>query len=410
MIRGTDGFDNCADANVAWKYAHITPPTFNGGILAGRQPYGTPGGGNSYSVYNTGFSADVKTRVYGGLHTWIVGAAIHIADYANTSDQAKCWYFWRWESGPSNGDGTNPFTQLAVGYDDHGRLCFVAGGSGTRFLGANGVVIAASTYTLPINTWVYIEMKITFGVSGHIQVWADDALVFDVHPLGIIGRPTPTDPDRLSLYWENLGVIGDLFQEDDHYVADTFGTVNNDHLGPVRISLVFPNLDGIAEAWVRNTGATNHFCLDDAPAPGPGPDGAITELTGATSALDLYAVPTPACFGKILAVALDVVAHGTLGADTIDLVCRPLRQTALQFDVGSAVAIPAAYGDLSVVQAISELFPPDNSVWRDGDIGSALWGMRAGFNNKATQLFVEKVTSLRPATFDCGSGSYSYTR
>jgi hypothetical protein len=88
MIRGTDGFDNCADANVAWKYAHITPPTFNGGILAGRQPYGTPGGGNSYSVYNTGFSADVKTRVYGGLHTWIVGAAIHIADYANTSDQA----------------------------------------------------------------------------------------------------------------------------------------------------------------------------------------------------------------------------------------------------------------------------------------------------------------------------------
>jgi hypothetical protein len=87
-----------------------------------------------------------------------------------------------------------------------------------------------------------------------------------------------------------------------------------------------------------------------------------------------------------------------------------LRQTALQFDVGSAVAIPAAYGDLSVVQAISELFPPDNSVWRDGDIGSALWGMRAGFNNKATQLFVEKVTSLRPATFDCGSGSYSYTR
>jgi hypothetical protein len=103
-----------------------------------------------------------------------------------------------------------------------------------------------------------------------------------------------------------------------------------------------------------------------------------------------------------------VCGHGNLAPGSIDLVCRPLRQVALQVDLGAGIVLPINYGEQSVVQAISQRFPPDNALWRDGDIGKSLWGMRAQASDKVTQLFVEKITSLRAGGFDCGSGSYSY--
>lgn len=412
MLRFLDGFDHTGDPQAGWKYDEIQFRQST--IVNGRQAPGSPGGGYAYFIFNSGFTENVKTKFIGSTQTWIVGANIMVNAWSNHSGPLESLLFWRWESGASNSDGTNSHTQLVLGYDDNGNFNFIVGGQGDRFTSPLGTVVATTSvpgpnyYQIPINTWQYIEFEISFGPSGSITMWVEDVQVAQFTGLNLQRPLEPVNPDRMSLIWDNLLTIGVTI--DDWYIADNTGSFNNTQLGPSRVSIVFPNLDGIAEGFTRNTGTTNFSCVHDPGGPGLGPDGTTTQVTG-TGVLDLYAVPAPACFGKILGLALNACANANGGSGTLDLVCRPLSTPSLQFDLADGLALPTGYGNLSIVQAISERFPETGQNWRDGDIGQALWGMRSSSGDvSVTQVFVEKLTSLRRQTFDCGGGSYAYTR
>lgn len=407
MIRWLDGFDHTGESQVTWKYN-----TFGSfkqdDIENGVQPPGSPGGGYAYRIFNTGFGEFAFTATCRiSSSTWIVGANIYIDGYSSSSDPLQNYPFWRWESGASNGDASNNHTQLMVGWDNNGNLRFIVGGTGQR---GSGSLVYTSAYVIPLLTWIYLEFEVTFGASGRIRMWVNDALQFDQSGLNLQNPSEKVNPDRMSLIWDVLETKG--IHIDNWYIADDSGSFNNTQLGPSRISIVFPNLDAISEGFTRNSGTTNTSCVQDPGGPGLGPDGTTTQVTTASAgSLDLYGVTRPACFGKILGLALNIATQGGSGVSSADLVCRPQADPTKQFNVGAGIAVPAAYGDgLSIIQAITEQNPVTSSVWRDGDIAEALWGMRSGAALDVTQLFVEKITSLRVQPYDCGGGSYAYAR
>lgn len=409
MVLGIDGADWSSAATGGRKY--LEQGLRQSAIEDGRQPPNRPGGGYGFKTFNSGFDRNVRTRICGARGTLIVGFNFKINGYSGFAGSVNAMPILRFESiASSTSDGSNTRTQLMVGWDDVGRLCFSTGGGGVRFSGSAIQIGRTDGFNVPLNTYLYLELKVLFGTGGRIQLWSEDVLVYDQN-LNVSQAGHVENPDRISWMFENLGTTG--YTYDDNYVADILGGVNNDRLGPVRVTTVFPLVDGAAEQWSRNVGSANFQCVDD-PGGGAGPDDATTELSASVGKVDLYNVGMPACYGKILAVSANLCAHGVGGLSTVDLVAQASRDPASRYDLGSGLSIPAAYIPAtvpiapSVVQAIANTSPLNNGVWRDGDIRNGLWGMRSGGDVKATQFFVEKLVSLRPQHYDCGGGSYIY--
>lgn len=406
-VLGIDGFDYCNYTQAGRKYYE------SGGrqslIVDGRQPFSAGrGGGYAFDCFNTAFGLNYRSRTYGQFKTWIVGADVMIQSGTDTEPGL---FFYRFESGDSNPDGTNDLTQLTVAYGTDRRLQFWSGaGNGSRVPGL-ATLIASTSYALPVNQFVYLELKITFGMGGSIEAWADDTKILTATGLAIGHTGFVQDPDRLTFAFQNFGTHGITI--DNHYVADTSGPVNNDRLGPCRVTAIFPAADFVSTQWSRNHGAGNWACMDD-PGGLAGEDDDATELTGSDGDLDLYATTKIACYGKILAVALNACAHGIAGSGSIDLVYQPGRSAGDRVTVAAGLPLPPAYtsSDLivspSIVQGVLNSSPINGGIWRDFDIENGYWGIRSGGATKATQFFLEKIVSLRPQHYDCGRGSYAY--
>ncbi len=207
---------------------------------------------------------------------------------------------------------------------------------------------------------------------------------------------------------ESFGVPGYLI--DDYYVADDQGALNNTRLGPCRIMSGPPTGDAFLDGgWVRNTGASDSFCVSEFVNSLHGaPDYDFTYLDGTASCADLFNVATMACVGRILGVGLNGVFRGAPPASTA-LLCKPIPAMGAAISIGGG-SPPGNGTDWEVLQGISETdLATGGNNWTDGDIGRAWWG--AGLSSGSahfTQLYLEKLVSLRAVSFDCGNlGSYA---
>lgn len=405
MVIGVDGFDYGDAGFLGRKY--LTQGFLQATVFEGRQPSNRVGGGYHFHPFNSGFDLHWKSKTYGAMSKWVVGLAAYIDGYCDTDPG---YFFLRFADGPaSNVDNSNPFTQLSIGYSTAGHLVFFSGGEGWRSWSRAGDLVSTSTWTWPLHQWVYLEFEITFGGGGHIKVFADDVLVHEDSGFTIGHAGAVNDPDRLEMILQNLGTVGVHY--DDMIVA-------TERIGPVRVSTCFPTRPGVSQ-WARNTAAANYMAVDD---PGGftwagkpiGIDDAATELTGAFGQVDLYGFDLVPCFGLVIAVAANAMAHGATGASALDLIIQPTNDTASRYDIAAGLVVPAAYQggaplQPSVVQGVVNTPTTNGGIWRAGDIKRALWGMRAGGDVLATQYFLEQVVSLRAVPYDCGAGgSYAY--
>lgn len=398
-LRYMDGFDWCDDTQVSFKYSDFSTGTPQSAIVTGRQPPNLVGGGRALHLENSGFGIIVYTKQFTAQAIWIVGFNIFLTR-SNLGG-----VIFRWESGPGDGNGGNLNTQLTAAINPPGQLAFYSGSGSGKNNDAGPQIAATNFGALPINTWVYLEIKVHFGVGGRIQVNIEDQAVLDVNPVNV-GRSTPQNPDRLSILYQALSSSGYIL--DDLYYADGSGAVNKDFLGICRVTADFPNSDATAEHWTPNlAGATHVSRIQEQPPAAPCPDGDSTYLQGNhVGDIDLFTLNSMPCYGRVLGVAANAtgrIASG--GAAAVDLLVRPKPSDPLsQTLIGGTTALQASYHGL---QGVSDRSLITGDVWTDREIDGAWWGFEAISGvPRMTQLYIEKLTSLRNVPFNCGGSAF----
>lgn len=409
MLRFIDGFDYCDVAGARLKYDYRAPEGEQADMIDGTQPPNRQGGGRALFLFSTIFEYSRRTRIMDGQSKWIVGR-----NFRNRGDGAPAGsFFYRWESRPSETDGSNSGTQLAVRTNADSKLEFYAGGAGTN--GDRGTLIATPDYVFVKDVDHYLEIVVTFGGSGTLDVYVDDVSIYHATGLNITNSTHPGNPDRHSIWWQSFGTAGQVI--DNLYICDGQGDTFNDRLGPCRVTIVSP-IANVVHEWLPTGAAANFQCVQDQILPDNSrlpvgaatmPDDDTTYVQASATALDMYENAKMPCYGLDLAVAWNVCARNPFsGAPTLDLVCRPkANDIGTQLDVSGGNPLTASY---RMIQGIVTNNPGTSTNWRDKEIDNALWGFRRNGAGtvRVTQAFVEKLTSLRSVPYNCGQGSYSF--
>lgn len=393
---GHDWMDCGTNGSPSLKYPGSLSTFQQVGAVAGRYSQG------ALNLINSAFGEMNFTRVFTLNDTWYAGRAVNPNSPLKT-DYSTLWF--RMEHGGPGG------TVLALRYNPSAKVELMKGGNGTE---SSPGTVAGTVQTPLVTAGSYNFWELCVhqnGVNSAVKIFADDVLVLDLGP-PLDGEGTGADGnidlsafgliDRVTFRWESLG--GGYIQ-DDYYVADNQGTVNNTRLGPIRIVSTIPVAD-ITTNLQRNTGSSDASCVEDLPWP-PGtntfgaPDGNNTYLkTIVGNEQDLWTVSPYPCIAKILAVALNATVS-QLHAD----------QTSFLFGattIGSAS--PSVDNVYEVLQVIQETSPLTGLGWVDGEINAGHWGVALS-GGRITQYVIEKVLTLRNVPFTCGAvagNSYSF--
>lgn len=404
MRRFLDGFD-AGDAGALGKY------TMYGTVDASTHPELVTGpgpAGKSYEPFNTAFHAAVWTRIMDAQQTWYVrfhlkplGLQLYTDPILRFENQPPFL-----ETDVNDTKWPNNGALLTVTLESTGQLKFYVPGGPGFGLGVHGnlgnLVGGTTASPLSLNHVTYVEIRAVFGSHGSLDVHFDDVAVMSQSNMAL--SPAGVYPDRISRYYHpNFGDAGTLVW-DNYDICDgrpgPDGQVQ-DFDGPSRITAHFPVVGD--NLWNRHGASKDVECLQDNPSDG---DTTYIEAQGIT---DYFGLPIIPCYGLILSAAANVTARRkTAGANTqvaLGIKPQPGAPTSLgDYDLRDAY---------SVVQGTpldySLLHPPARMT--AGEVQSAAWGLgttAAPGIVRATQFFVEVLTSLRAQPYSCGKGSYSF--
>lgn len=382
MIRHVDGFD------VSVFDLSGLPYTINLGIFAqGGVVLPQAGNGQSWWIFNTAFGSAEYLKVLDPQSVWIVNLWFR-ALVAATGPQTQTWVastFYKIQDAVGT---LFDLRQLTTGH------VLLRGSLGETLLDMG---------PFPVGDWVALQVKVSAGA------WT-------VKVNGVTaGTGVPgvfRNPDRFMHRWAG----GAGFNLDHYVICDGTGTENNDFLPyPWRVDSMY-GFATIQNAWTVRVRADALQCIyDHLNAPSGAtfyPDGELGYLkptAGGQRAL-FQMIDSP-CVGRVLGLALSVVAKPTTGTPTVQLI---VKQTAVamlaQPTLGArAVELPGRpeLDDYFTYQGISETQPEGGERWTDGKINEASWGVEADSADvHVTQIFVQKVTTTDLTfSYDCGGVS-----
>ena len=282
---------------------------------------------------------------------------------------------------------------LAVEAQLDGTLIVLQGGTGATGsgaqLGRTGVIFSPGSWLAG-----YLELT-AIGLGTTSTTWAlylNDALLLS----GTANTLSLGMPDRVNVC--NQGVGGAGFNGvafDNVYIGDT-------RLGPARVTTLLPISDA-AGVWGAVPGPTRFSAVDDRFGDPSGyPDGDSSYISPTTGS-QLFTVgatdgtPSP-CYGRVLGVMVNVCLSGSGSVDVI----------VVQQSTPTTVGTITATGGYHTRQVFVPLSLVSGTFWNDAEINGTFWGLGNASGVRVTQMFLEKVVSLRNVPYSCGGGSYSF--
>lgn len=275
--------------------------------------------------------------------------------------------------------------QVTIGLDSSGVL--------EAFRGTvTGTLLGASAIPLSINTYYYIECKVTIdNAAGVVNVRVDNA----TH-INLTAQDTDNGGgaavDQISIGGGGAGSAANI-DFDDLYVCDTSGSANNDFLGDCRVVVLVPDGAGSSSQWTPSAGS-NFQCVDDNP-----PDGDGTRVSAnAVNDIDTYT------FGAVgLALTPRGVAvwnHAREGLFGFDSVIRAIsRPGATNYFGANSDNIQAAIG-YGFRGNVFETNGDTGLPWTISEIDGAQFGFQfvsgSPTNTFVTQSVVEVLLSAIP--------------
>lgn len=388
MLRHLDGWDLVDQPGFYLKYSRST--SFEQSlVLPGRDGFG-----QSFFLFNTAFGEANYVKILDAQPTWIWGMDFKLHTTSSQGYVRSEWFRW----------GTVNGTLFSLRMRTDGKMEFLRGS------GESSPVIAVTPSAIPFETWINLQMKLAIGEHGGYSLLADGVELIGDHNINL----GTANPDRLTHRWQNFGNSG--INLDNYWICDGQGSRLNDFLGACRVTAHYPLTVFGASNWAQNAGALVDSVADRSVSY-PDGDATYIEPPGASS-LQLFTMTAPACFGLVLAAALNVCARPEAPSQSLDVMVKTktllsaIASAVPLVDVGGALepGVPLLSG-YQVYQAIAALSYETGFAWSDAELASAGWGVRSTdrVGVRVTQLILEKLTSLDPSNkFNCGPGNYSY--
>lgn len=225
---------------------------------------------------------------------------------------------------------------------------------GTTLLGSSSVGVVSD------DKWEYIEAKVTFSATvGSVEV-----LVNGDQVLNLTNQNTISSANTSC----NKVIFAPLGKIDDLYICDTTGTVNNDFLGDVTITALYPTSDETNSDFTPSSGVDNYLMVDD-PQINDATTYNISETVGHK---DSFGMTTSAVAGDILGVQVAVVAGSDTGG-AINLQTLILSGDTPTETLGTAKALSIT--PQSLVE-IYEEEPIDSATWTNAIINASEFGVK----------------------------------
>jgi len=233
---------------------------------------------------------------------------------------------------------------------------------GTLSVYRDSTLLATSAMSLNLSTWYYIEIKVYTidSATGTVDVRVNEADWINL--TGIVTQAGP-NPYHNSF---RIGNCNTNTWYDDIYFLDGTGTINNDFLGPRKVSVIRPNAAGDASQWTPDSGTNydrvNEVELDE--------DTSYVE-TGITTEKDLYNYDPTVNLTEIdgIQIMTDVkVTSGSMEFQTLT------KSGSTEDSDSGGIIISTDYG---TIFSVGELNPDTSLPWTPAEIDAAQFGIKA---------------------------------
>jgi hypothetical protein len=259
-----------------------------------------------------------------------------------------------------NGTGQNASCQVGIGMDSTGHLVAYRGRA--HGAGSGGTLLGTSTLIVPLNTWVYVEFKLTVdAAAGVVQVKVDGT-----DYLNLTSQNTRTTANSYSnAIGINCAASG-TSRWDDFYCLNTDGAApDNDFLGDVAVLPVLPSIGNGTHADSTPSVGTDRGALVDEQSPSTGDYNALT----AAAQKDTYNYPAAGTTGTIVGVNVSsLVAKSTAGACT----GRNIARIGGVLYNGVTQNMSTTYGWNTDSHRVS---PATGVAWTEAEINGAEFGV-----------------------------------
>jgi hypothetical protein len=244
--------------------------------------------------------------------------------------------------------------QFEVRVDINGAIHVYKGSSVLLGSSSNGVVSA--------NTWAYFEIKILFSQTvGTVEVKIDGTQV-----INLTGIDTCATANAYCTAVQLYG-NGSYCYFDDFYVCDTLGSNNNDFLGDVEITPLYPTSD--VENDFTPSAGVNHYALVDDPQLANDTDHNESSTIGNK---DTYGVTTFSGTGTVLGVQVCAAVRNTdIGTMKVRTITK--SGTVLTENEGSDFTLSQT---MKGAMTIHEQEPTDSVAWTAAKINAAEFGLK----------------------------------
>lgn len=243
-------------------------------------------------------------------------------------------------------------------------------GVGNVVIGCNTILQTIST-PISLGTWHFIELKVKCHASaGTYELRIDGVTVAIATGVNTqAGSNTYHSTFRLS--GQETNIVGTP-RFDDLYFLDSSGIRNNDFLGIQKVTTLFPDGTGSANAWTAfpvATPAADHYTLVDEVVC----DDNVTYVESLVSAQkELWAYQDIADAGNISGLQVNVDCRET-DANPFNLITTV--KTASESDNSASLVGTSSW---ITKRRILETDPADSTVWDVAKINSAQFGIKVG--------------------------------
>jgi len=225
--------------------------------------------------------------------------------------------------------------------------------------------LATTNYIPPLTLWFYLEIKLTIGNPGSVEIRIDGTDV--VLATGIQTQQSP-NPTWNVIHLSAMDAFGPTWVADDFYLVDpNDGQGSTDFLGEVRVQTHFPDADGYQNNFLRSTGSINATNVAQAVSY---TDDGLYNYSGNVNDIDLYSITPFAITGQVFGVQENMsVRKDNTGSRSV---CPLMRIGATNFQGPSFIC----FSSFTYMGDIWEYNPLTSAPWVLADLNSTQFGIQ----------------------------------